>query len=755
MSATAARRGRRRDETAGPAHPAGPALQPEPAEQPSRADSGDLTGPGDLVGLPGLPEVPGLPGLVEGGASWPGQASREPAWLADVRLRALRRVAWLRECWSRGGYGDESAMAISHSEVDRALAPPAALAEEEQAFYRRDPIARPLSAALDSLADRPADSEPWRHLVTCLQLTAPEANLLALALAAEAIPALRRVYGYLQDETGGSDATPGLAACLWSWPDGTGLGPAGGLRRWNLARPAHPGGWPGSVQCEWQADPAVLGYLLRDPAAGQDPASGDGARLVRPPDGAPVLAAAQLSDLVTFLTAMQDGAAGDARMPVEVEITGPAGAGRTVLAAQAAVAVGLPLLALDAGILVGGDVLVAATGLARAARLSGAAVIWRDADALDPAVLAAVSGLAPVAFLTTGTRRPARTDGRVVRWTVTMPPLDRASRLRLWPAVGGPGPAPEPVAEWPLRPAEIAAVARAALAGSTAAGKVARSLLLPSGQEQITSLPLPYDWPDLVVSAQVGEHLSEIAEQARVRGQVLDDWGLRRLTPMGGGLTALFAGPSGTGKTMAAQVLARSLGLELFSVDLAGVVSKYIGETEKQLRTLFDACERAPAVLFFDEADALFGRRTQVSDAHDRFANIEIDYLLQRMERFNGLAVLASNRKGDLDEAFIRRLRFIVDFVPPGPAEREQLWRLALGSGADQGRPSLTGELDFGALARELDLTGAGIKSAALAAAFLARTDGSPIGMPHVLAAARRELAKQGIVLRQGTEPRP
>ena len=546
-------------------------------------------------------------------ASWPGQASREPAWLADVRLRALRRVAWLRECWSRGGYGDESAMAISHSEVDRALAPPAALAEEEQAFYRRDPIARPLSAALESLAARPADSEPWRHLVTCLQLTAPEANLLALALAAEAIPALRRAYGYLQDETGGSDATPGLAACLWSWPDGTGLGPAEALRRWNLARPAHQGGWPGSVQCQWQADPAVLGYLLRDPAADQDPACGDGARLLRPPDGAPVLAAAQLSDLVTFLTAMQDGAVGDARMPVEVEITGPAGAGRTVLAAQAATAVGLPLLALDAGILVGSDVLAAATGLARAARLRGAAVIWRDADALDPAVLAAVSGLAPVAFLTTGTRRPAPTDGRTVRWTVTMPPLDRASRLRLWPAVGGPGPAPEPVAEWPLRPAEIAAVARAAPAGSTAAGEVARSLLLPTGQEQITSLPLPYDWPDLVVSAQLGEHLSEIAEQARARGQVLDDWGLRRLTPMGGGLTALFAGPSGTGKTMAAQVLARSLGLELFSVDLAGVVSKYIGETEKQLRAVFDACERAPAVLFFDEADALFGRRTQVS----------------------------------------------------------------------------------------------------------------------------------------------
>ena len=147
---------------------------------------------------------------------------------------------------------------------------------------------------------------------------------------------------------------------------------------------------------------------------------------------------------------------------------------------------------------------------------------------------------------------------------------------------------------------------------------------------------------------------------------MLDDWGFARLTSLGRGTTALFAGPSGTGKTMAAQVLARSLGLDLYRVDLAGVVSKYIGETEKHLRELFEACERAPVLLLFDEADALFGKRTQVSDAHDRYANIEIDYVLQRMEQFDGLAVLATNRKGDLDTAFVRRLRFIIDFAPPG-----------------------------------------------------------------------------------------
>ncbi len=220
-------------------------------------------------------------------------------------------------------------------------------------------------------------------------------------------------------------------------------------------------------------------------------------------------------------------------------------------------------------------------------------------------------------------------------------------------------------------------------------------MLLAATPDLANPLPLPFGWADLVLAPATTAHLREFEVQARRRGEVLDDWGLARLTPLGRGITALFAGPSGTGKTMAAQVLARSLGLDLYRVDLAGVVNKYIGETEKHLRELFEACERAPVLLLFDEADALFGKRTQVSDAHDRFANIEIDYLLQRMEQFDGVAVLATNRKGDLDTAFIRRLRFMIDFAPPGPAERERLWRLALEDASDLAGQPLTGELDW------------------------------------------------------------
>jgi SpoVK/Ycf46/Vps4 family AAA+-type ATPase len=228
---------------------------------------------------------------------------------------------------------------------------------------------------------------------------------------------------------------------------------------------------------------------------------------------------------------------------------------------------------------------------------------------------------------------------------------------------------------------------------------------------------------------------------------VYEEWGFERLAHLGHGIAALFGGPSGVGKTMAAQVIARSLELDLYRVDLAGVVNKYIGETEKRLRDVFDFCERAGCILFFDEADALFGSRMQVKDAHDRFANIEIDYLLQRIERFDGITILATNRKNDLDTAFLRRLRVVIDFLPPGPAERLALWRRALPERSPGGEQILDA-LDWSFLAERLTLTGADIKSAALSAAFLARAEGTRIAMRHVLAAAQREMTKRGMVLR-------
>ncbi len=245
-------------------------------------------------------------------------------------------------------------------------------------------------------------------------------------------------------------------------------------------------------------------------------------------------------------------------------------------------------------------------------------------------------------------------------------------------------------------------------------------------------------WNELVLPAEALGLLHQIAAQVRGRYQVYEDWGYAKTMTRGLGISALFAGESGTGKTMAAEVLANELRMALYRIDLSSVVSKYIGETEKNLRKLFDAAEQGGAILFFDEADALFGKRSEVKDSHDRYANIEINYLLQRMESFSGLAILATNMKSSLDQAFMRRLRFIVNFPFPGVAERTQIWQKALAPEVPHD------ELDYERLAR-FNLSGGNIHSIALNAAFTAaqRAEGDKsVTMPVLLSATRSELRK-------------
>jgi hypothetical protein len=243
------------------------------------------------------------------------------------------------------------------------------------------------------------------------------------------------------------------------------------------------------------------------------------------------------------------------------------------------------------------------------------------------------------------------------------------------------------------------------------------------------------NWDDIVLPAAETKLLAQIAGQVGKRSTVYEEWGFLDKTSRGLGISALFSGPSGSGKTMAAEVLANHLRLSLHRIDLSAVVSKYIGETEKNLRKLFDAAEDGGVILFFDEADALFGKRSEVKDSHDRYANIEINYLLQRMEAYRGLAILATNMKSSLDPAFLRRLRFIVTFPFPGMAERKAIWRKVF-------PPQMpAAQLDFDRLAR-LTLTGGDIRNVALNAAFSAAQAGTPVGMAQVLEAARTEFRK-------------
>jgi hypothetical protein len=269
----------------------------------------------------------------------------------------------------------------------------------------------------------------------------------------------------------------------------------------------------------------------------------------------------------------------------------------------------------------------------------------------------------------------------------------------------------------------------------TQAGKVAA----PRLRELAQPVPTMHSFDDLVLPQDKLEALRDLVRRVRHRRTVMEQWGFGRLSTRGRGLIALLYGPSGTGKTMAADVIAHELGMQLFRIDLAGVVSKYIGETEKNLRAVFEEADRADAVLFFDEADALFGKRSEVKDAHDRYANIEINYLLQRIESFEGIAILATNMRGQLDQAFLRRIHVTVEFTLPAAPERRGLWERSFPAAAPR-RP----DVDWDFLAGRFELSGGAIRNVAFRAAFLAAEGSRSVGMAEIVNALHAELVKAG-----------
>jgi AAA+ superfamily predicted ATPase len=249
-------------------------------------------------------------------------------------------------------------------------------------------------------------------------------------------------------------------------------------------------------------------------------------------------------------------------------------------------------------------------------------------------------------------------------------------------------------------------------------------------------------WDDLVLPVEDFERVRMVAARYRHRDTVLDEWGFKPIPSAG--VVAMFSGPPGTGKTMSAEVIAADLGLDLFKVNLATMVSKYIGETEKNLEQLFDVADTGNVVLLFDEADSIFGKRSEVSDAQDRYANLEVSYLLQRIERFDGLVILTTNLSSNIDNAFLRRIHVVVDFQAPDEGERRTLWLKALPNDAPQN------EVDIDFCAR-FKLSGADIRSVSLGAAFMAADEKKSISMSHVVTALFDEMRKQGRLVDRGS----
>jgi ATP-dependent 26S proteasome regulatory subunit len=440
--------------------------------------------------------------------------------------------------------------------------------------------------------------------------------------------------------------------------------------------------------------------------------------------------------------------ASQADAPVVV-VSGPPGTGRRALAAAVSHARDDPLLVVDAARL-GDDAATTADAIRREALLQGGTVFVTTADRLPAAVLdslADVPGPLVLASETPWYPETVPPSRAVVTGSLSVPDVE--TRRDLWADAVDTLVSADTVDDlattFHLTPGQVtAAVARAT---QETEGAVTRAALFAACRG-LSSLELgtlgrrvepTYGWDDIVLSPDRHAQLREVADQIRRRSTVYSTWGFEGRFSLGNGTVALFSGPPGTGKTMAAEVVARDVGLDLYRVDLASVVSKYIGETEKNLARVFDAAEASNAILLFDEADALFGKRSDVSDAHDRYANVEVAYLLQRVEAYDGAVVLTTNHAKHVDEAFLRRIHHRVDFSRPDAAVRERIWR---GIYPDE---TPVGDLDYAFLA-SFAVTGGNIKNVALRAAFLATAD-ERVEMTHVVRAMRRELQKEGTLI--------
>jgi len=370
----------------------------------------------------------------------------------------------------------------------------------------------------------------------------------------------------------------------------------------------------------------------------------------------------------------------------------------------------------------------------------------------DRALSAFLDGISAPLLLSVRERRRV---GHALCLTLEVEPPSHQERRQLWTKVlGRLGPALNGAVETVSRQFHVSAsvIQAAGVALSTMEGErdgqllpeqeqaerlweICRRQARPRLDELAQRIEPSATWEDLVLPEPQRQILQEITMHVRHRHTVYETWGFAAKGSRGLGISALFAGASGTGKTMAAEVLAHTLRLDLYRIDLSQVVSKYIGETEKNLRKVFDAAEGGAAILLFDEADALFGKRSEVKDSHDRYANVEVSYLLQRMEAYQGLAILTTNMKTALDQAFLRRIRFVVQFPFPDPVQRAEIWRRIFPKAVP------TEGLDWERLAR-LNVSGGHIRNIAMNATFLAAEEGVSVTMRHLLQAARGEYAK-------------
>ncbi|AQA23909.1 ATPase associated with various cellular activities family protein [Rhodococcus sp. MTM3W5.2] len=689
--------------------------------------------------------------------------------LAD-HLRVLdrrigRSVAVLRTSRRGSGLDARNHVFVSDDEVDRLLRVGILVSEESSAApdagYENEIAARVAASTAEGV-DLPLD-----RLTQIFSLSSFERDALVICLAPEIDRRYDRLYAYLQDDATRKRPSVDLILRLLvdsaadAWRARALLGPDTVLRRGGILRPVD-GGYHLSGSTDLarflKVDDRILRFLQGHDTV--DDALIDAVTVMRPKIGLDeVLAETALKSRLTTLVDIHLG-----RSPQHCSlILDLHGFGQQELAEGVCADLDCSLTVVHAARWVGceRDVPTLLPLAFRECLLRQGIIYVDGVDALarsDPRILAvlgrAAAACSPLTFL--GTESPLRLKDlpdRVLYHAMEVPRPGAAVQEAAWLRVVDPAWAATLAATFTFTPRQIAAVVdetrltvqRPSLDDLFAA---CRSQCQHQLSDLATKIAPGRSHRDLVLPQPQLDQLDELCAQVRNRDLVCGEWGFGQVMSRSRGVSTLLVGVPGTGKTMAAEVVAGALGVDLFAIDLSAVVSKYIGETEKNLAEIFRTAEHSNAILFFDEADALFGKRTEVSDAHDRYANIETSYLLQKMEQYDGVVILATNLRENMDEAFTRRLRFVIEFPFPDEVSRARIWQAHLPEVA-----RIAADVDAELLAQQYPLSGAGIRNAAITAAFAAVEDGAGVlALRHIQHGIRREYEKIG---KLWTEPIP
>ncbi|MCB0628734.1 MAG: ATP-binding protein [Saprospiraceae bacterium] len=655
-----------------------------------------------------------------------------------IRLRSIRRIAWLRKLWRENGRPEEQAM-NPHQAIDLILAGnddrPA-----EIAWRQQEPDLAEINREIESIEDLLGKDQQsyFAHICRQLGLNSREADMLQATLAIAAEPELSRVFAYLQDHSGRGYVTDALINGLFESESREIMSAAAPLRIWDAVRKKEfDNGEPAMYSC----DPHLLHRLQGK--NNMDKALLGIAHIQSPQAALPGWPVQEVLDVISRI--VKD----NAWQPLRLVVSGFAGSGRKSFAATICEQLNLPLLIIDLDRVSPDHWPEVFIHAQRHAFLEISALAWVGAADWKQWKWPKIISPFQLQFIICEPGIHVPVQEGIVDHQVEMPGFTIEERRQIWDRF-------LPQSEdWPPEEREDL-IRRFQVTIGQMSALARRSVCRP---EEVTAylggasrhrlgelaehLACPFHWEDLILNDWLKSYLSDFIFEAREREMIWEDQQVSRLFPRGKGLIALFSGPPGTGKTMAAQVVASCLRLELYRIDLSGVVSKYVGETSKNLERILSRARHINAVLLFDEADALFGKRTEIKDAHDRYANTDTNYLLQAIENYSGIAILATNKKSNIDSGFIRRLRFVLEFPKPDKAQRLQLWRHLVGALAGEQR-LLALQPHLEKVAEWVDLNGAQIKFALLSALFLSRREGVDLNMHHLVGGLERELVKEG-----------